>query len=102
VTRHAVNGTQQGDRDVLISLVRRLRQIRDEDLANVPDPRAALDIFIDHLVPELDRRGYLRRPPQTLAQRLRPLGPLAAIAAGVMGAVLLAGAIALAVWQVTS
>jgi hypothetical protein len=102
VTRHAVNGTQQGDRDVLITLARRLRQIRDEDA--VADAAAALDIFVDHLVPELERRGFRR--PVTLADRLRPLSPngerVLGVAGGVLGFLLLVAAIVLVVWQVTS
>lgn len=115
--RHAVNGSQQGDRDVLISLVRQLRQIRDEDAA--ADASTALDVFVDHLVPvvaprlipiavslaveELERRGW--RPAPTLADRLRPLTPngervLGAFAA-VLTAALIVAVIALVVWSLT-
>lgn len=90
------------DGDVLTALIRGLRQL--EDAATVGDPRTALGIFVDHLVPvvadELQRRGWRRS--ETLAERLRPLSFVGSAFAGALVVGLIVAVVALVVWQATS
>jgi hypothetical protein len=94
---------QQIERDILTALLRRARAVDDVD--QVVDPRGAADIFVEHLVPvladELDRRGYVCRPSETLVSRLRPLRPIGSLAAGALGGVLVIAMIVLLVWGLT-